>query len=217
MEENELTTSTGLSKEQKIGFILLLAFAFLAIGLGVLQIRNTMYGRFALNDKTPITIKDQVNTVDALRFRDTDKDGLNDFEELYVYSTSPYLADFDSDGILDGDEVKKSTNPLCAEGKDCSVNPEEAFIIANSSTIGIDSVGVNSSTVAAEVISDFQATISDPAKVRKLLLESGVSADVINNISDSELMGMINEMMNSSSTAQNIQDLNSSLTTSTKK
>ena len=134
MADIEQPEETGLSKEQKIGFILLLAFAIFAIGLGIMQIRNTMYSRFALNDKVPFHLKDQVNTVDALRFRDTDKDSLTDFDELYVYGTSPYLADTDSDGILDGEEIKRGINPNCAEGQDCSMTPETAAVIVNTSS-----------------------------------------------------------------------------------
>ena len=33
-----------------------------------------------------------------LRKKDTDRDGLNDYSELKIYKTSPYLADSDSDG-----------------------------------------------------------------------------------------------------------------------
>ena len=103
----------GLSKEQKIGVILLSIFSVFAIGLGILQIRNTMYAPFALNKKIPPLVRDDINTEEALMYRDTDKDGLNDFDESYVYLTSRYLADTDSDGLSDKAEVYKRTDPLC--------------------------------------------------------------------------------------------------------
>ena len=43
---------------------------------------------------------------EILKTKDTDEDGINDFDELYVYETSVYLADSDSDGIDDGEEIK---------------------------------------------------------------------------------------------------------------
>ena len=37
-----------------------------------------------------------------LYFRDSDFDGVSDYEELYVLGTNPYAADTDRDGIPDG-------------------------------------------------------------------------------------------------------------------
>ncbi|MBU1036941.1 CAP domain-containing protein [Patescibacteria group bacterium] len=42
---------------------------------------------------------------------DADKDGLNDYEEKYIYGTDPYNPDTDLDGMSDGKEVKKGRNP----------------------------------------------------------------------------------------------------------
>ena len=44
--------------------------------------------------------------------QDSDGDGLNDYEEIYVYHTDPYNPDTDGDGYLDGDEVAHGYNPL---------------------------------------------------------------------------------------------------------
>ncbi len=216
MVDIEQPTENGLSKEQKIGFILLLAFAIFAIGLGVLQIRNTMYSRFALNDQVPFQLKDQVNTVDALRFRDTDKDGINDFDELYVYGTSPYLADTDSDGIPDGEEVKRGLNPNCVEGQDCSLTPETAAVVVNVSSTLDPSMSAPADQPAIEL----GQAIQDPVQVRKMLIGAGVKKDVIDKFSDVQLMKMVNEIMSpsSTSTVNNIQNLNNNLSaTGTKK
>ena len=45
-----------LTREQKVGFTLLLVFAVFAIGLGIMQIRNTMYAPFALGSGIPSEI-----------------------------------------------------------------------------------------------------------------------------------------------------------------
>jgi len=42
---------------------------------------------------------------------DTDNDGLNDFEEVNVYKTSPVIKDTDGDGYDDGAEVKNGFDP----------------------------------------------------------------------------------------------------------
>jgi len=214
MADIEQPVENGLSKEQKIGFVLLLAFAILAIGLGVLQIRNTMYGHFSLNNQIPNVLKDQVNTVDALRFRDTDKDSLNDFDELYVYGTSPYLSDTDSDDISDGDEMKRGLNPNCAEGQDCSLTPDAAVIAVNVNSTLDPSLAMPADQPAMNL----GQAIQDPAQVRQMLIGAGVDKNVVNKFSDADLMKMVTEIMNPSSTISNIKNLNTNLSvTGTKK
>lgn len=65
-------------------------------------------------DTAPIAAADTVNSDGcALSQLDTDGDGLNDYEELVVYSTDPTLADTDGDTLTDYDEVVVyNTNPL---------------------------------------------------------------------------------------------------------
>src|SRR3989338_5383798 len=138
----EQGTGAGLSKERKIGFILLLFFGILAITFGFVQIRNTMFAPFALNTKVPPLDKELINDANALRFRDTDKDGINDFDELYVYTTSPYLADTDSDGTPDAKEIAEGTDPVCPKGKVCGGAEEEG-------------------TVVTTTMSDFEARMSE--------------------------------------------------------
>jgi hypothetical protein len=102
----------GLSKEQKTGVILLSIFAIFAIGLGILQIRNTMYAPFALNKQIPnLKISGyDINSNEALMYRDIDKDGLCDNEEP-LYRTDPLNPDTDGDGFLDGEEVASGHYP----------------------------------------------------------------------------------------------------------
>ena len=46
---------------------------------------------------------------------DTDEDGLNDYEEIYVYNTSPVSEDTDLDGMTDGTEIAAGLDPLNAD------------------------------------------------------------------------------------------------------
>lgn len=84
-----------------------------------------------------------------LREQDTDGDGLNDYDELYVFRTSPFLEDSDSDGIPDGVEVAQESDPNCPKGKTC----RQAKIFAASSaaqqqggSAPTDSSGTNPAT-----------------------------------------------------------------------
>jgi formylglycine-generating enzyme required for sulfatase activity len=47
--------------------------------------------------------------------RDPDSDGLTNFQEIIVRLTNPNVADSDSDGVNDGQEVIDTTNPLIAD------------------------------------------------------------------------------------------------------
>lgn len=199
-----------LSKEQKIGFVLLSVFAILAIGLGMLQIRNTMYAPFALNNEIPAGIKDQINSPEALHFRDTDLDGLNDFDELYVYSTSPYLTDTDSDGIVDKMEIEQGKNPLCAEGVDCAgtlFNPGVILDSNASATIQVADPGAPPA--------DFNAILSDPAQIRTILRNSGIEENILEKFSDADLVEVIKEMTASSTPILNQIESNFNYATTT--
>ena len=195
----------GLVKEQKIGFVLLLIFAVITIGLGLLQIRNTLYSPFALNNKVPVSIKDEVTTIDSLRFRDTDQDSLSDYDELYTFGTSPYLADTDSDKVSDAAEQQRGTNPLCPEGKDCSGLVGDSAAVASSTTV------LSSEAVLGPAPTDFQDLLSNPAQLRKLLIEGGVDPKVVSQVSDAELMIMVNEMIKTNTTTMAQLELLNSL------
>lgn len=44
--------------------------------------------------------------------KDSDYDGVSDYNEVYVYQTDPLNPDTDGDGISDGKEIQRGTNPL---------------------------------------------------------------------------------------------------------
>lgn len=118
-----------LHHTQKVGFALLVVFAVCVMVLGVLQFRTIIYGSVAYK---PVQVDRDVSAInrlyedDATRLQliDTDQDGINDFEELNFYNTSPYLVDTDSDGMSDKAEIDQGTDPICPQGGDCELfNP----------------------------------------------------------------------------------------------
>ncbi|MBI4239781.1 hypothetical protein HY620_02255 [Candidatus Uhrbacteria bacterium] len=58
----------------------------------------------------------QQDPLEALKSFDSDNDGLNDYDETYVYHTSSTSADTDGDTYTDADEIKNGYNPL-GQGK----------------------------------------------------------------------------------------------------
>lgn len=186
-----------ITHEQKIGLVLLSAFVLLAVTLGLIQMRNTLYKPFALNKSIPPLLGEQVNTPDALRYRDTDFDGLTDFDELYIYTTSPYLADSDSDGIKDKDEINSGKNPNCAEGKDCS-----ASIVTEGSAL--PETPTQQELFNYSFPDNIEDLLKQPENIRMLLLEAGLSQDVISKLSDEDLAKMATDIFASSTLMQGI-------------
>src|SRR3989338_4468741 len=174
----------SLSKEQKIGFSLLLVFAVLAVTLCFLQIRNTLYAPFALNNKVPLSLKNEINTPDALRYRDTDHDELNDFDELYVYGTSPYLYDTFSYGFSDKEVVGKGL-ALCPKGQCTDATT------ASSAGVTSSSIATANTPPTGFTPADFAAALQDPAQIRSMLREAGVSEADLQKISDKDLLATV--------------------------
>lgn len=195
----------NLSKEQKIGFVLLLVFGIVAVALGLLQMRNTIYSPFVFHlskDYTP-----PVSEEEKLKSLDTDRDGLSDYDELYVYNTSPYLADTDSDGVLDKMEIDKGTDPLCPEGQSCGLDTEGAM---NTSTPELVTSPLMNETMPSNIFGqmglvndsntvnflDMANILKDPPRLRKMLVENGqMDPAVLAEISDEDLIKMVNEMV----------------------
>lgn len=197
-------SKSGLTKEQKTGFVLLLIFGILAVGLGLLQMRNTIYGPFIirLSDKSDTANQEASLLNDEARLQsiDTDQDGLNDFEELNFYETSSYLADTDSDGLNDKVEIEKGTNPSCPEGETCGVNEFAVVVTTSTPPIALplaapDMLGASGNPGLQE-LGDLQKVLSDPNQIRQLFLSTGkISADDLSKISDAELMKMVGEIV----------------------
>lgn len=139
----------------------------------------------------------------TLKKQDTDGDGLSDYDELYIYNTSPYLADSDSDNVSDFDEVKAGTNPNCPQGQTCfQAAQQPSATVANSGTTSTtDSGGV-------------QITA---AQLRQLLVKSGkVTQAQADALTDDDLNQLYQEMLKEnpslSSSLQNAQTTTSTAT-----
>lgn len=122
---------TSAPKSQKPVLAGLIAFGALAIALGALNLKRLIGpARVAPNANVPAIpstreeFEQQQRAV--LEALDTDRDGINDLTELEWTKTSPFLADSDSDGKTDKEEVDAGEDPNCPKGKTCgpAVQPE---------------------------------------------------------------------------------------------
>jgi hypothetical protein len=195
----------GLTSAQKTGFVLLLIFGILAVGMGVLQMRNNIFGPFVLHiDKTNLDEASLFMDENArLQSIDTDHDGLNDYEEIYFYETSAYLPDTDSDGLDDKTEISQGKNPFCPEGEAC----ESADAILVTSTVTFDIVKTADGVKPADFLStispasgqvDLQAEIKkwtqNPEKLRETLLATGsITKEDLAKIDDATLIKLLQD------------------------
>ena len=119
LEQNQ-KTGQSLGKNQKIAVAILGVLAVAVIIAWMVQLKNSINSPFAYN---PTETTETASTCEgpecqeSLKTKDTDEDGLTDWDELNVYETSPYLEDSDSDGISDWEEINRGTDPNCPEGR----------------------------------------------------------------------------------------------------
>lgn len=210
--------SAPLNAEQKIAFALLLflgvggvVFGFRSFGSAIYRpIQEQLAKYYTGEDVVNANAKDSADR-EAQKTQDTDSDGLSDYDELYVYKTSPYLTDSDSDGIDDTAEVYGGTDPNCPVGKDCigigssetsavlSADQNAASIIggAPGNNSGILQAGQYNFQSPEDVQAFFQAaTIQE---IRSALLQAGVSQTDLDAMSDEELQTLFNQAVTNAS------------------
>lgn len=80
-------------------------------------------------------------------FKDSDKDGISDYDEVNIYSTDPFNVDTDGDGFIDGNEILSGYDPLNAAAeaavafespKDTGVVREDILSVDDIVTISTD-------------------------------------------------------------------------------
>ena len=207
-----------------------------AILFGIFQFKNQIFQPYQRpKAERSLTLSAPSVTQDLLGLsqKDTDQDGLSDFDELNIYGTSPYLPDSDSDGISDQQEIARGADPNCPQGNNCfalselqqgqSVEPSPSVLSGQASASelrallqqsGLPADSLNSFS-DADILSIYQEALgsgeagSNPAsptvdlpsgaienlsadQIRQLLQEQGgISAEILNQISDQELMQLV--------------------------
>jgi hypothetical protein len=202
-------------------------FLFVVIGasaliLGVLSANKDINAPMQVNEAATAKANALTNGVEALKTKDTDGDGLSDYDELYVYHTSPYIKDSDSDGIPDGVEIKNGTDPNCPEGKNCGTPapanypPPTAMPDLNTAAnalSNLDSLLANLPTgdstptpptaptakptpsvnLPAPSGSGTTSTGAAAAQIRALLKQQGLGDNILSTIDDQTLIDMYNQ------------------------
>lgn len=181
---------TKLSREQKAGFIFVVACGLCALVLGGQYLWTHMASPFAVNYTGPeffTGTEQEAQQIATQRRADSDSDTISDYDELYIYKTSPYLADSDSDGLQDGQEITSGQDPNCALGAACEARGNEDVVTPNGSA----SLDAEAETLAArqQALDAALAELSalQPAEIRILLVESGASQAEVDAMTDSQI------------------------------
>lgn len=221
-----------MDKDRKLALSVLGVFSLLIIVIAFLNIRNLVRFPFELRDpdtgKKIVANKDGAgntcsdgscsaeNNLNAenldLKLVDTDGDGLSDWDELFIYSTSPYLEDTDGDGLSDYEEIfVYKTDPNCPEGGDCSVTSpifDDAKAVGQGQTGGSgDLYDLLKSTDQSQAIGEaansqlYNISLSD---LRAELVKAGFAEEEINLISDEDLLAIYKQSLGSSSSSPNL-------------
>ncbi|MDP3771456.1 MAG: hypothetical protein Q8R16_04100 [bacterium] len=184
----------------------LIAFGILAIVLGMLQLQRAIRPTRSVTAGSVPTIPRTREELEALQRAaiaglDTDRDGLSDLDELEMTQTSPFLADSDSDGKNDKEEVDAGEDPNCPKGKMCgsSVRPETvvrpvvpSLDLSDTPTVGSPSLPASSSGA--------HPVTADPIALRRALERQGIPAAILDQLTDEQLMTSYGSMLGSIST-----------------
>lgn len=195
--------SSELTRKEKLGFVGLVILAILIIYLGFRQMGNSIKGPFAAKLASRPPAAEELSSAaqqELLKQKDTDKDGLSDYDELYLYSTSPYLADTDSDGVTDKEEIEKGADPNCPTGKDCGaeiVNPAGAA----KTTATIVSPIASIPSVDQILLQVLFGEKPDPQLLREFLTKQGMDKKTLDLFNDEELINIFKETVSATSTA----------------
>jgi Bacterial TSP3 repeat len=204
---------------QIFGVILFIAVGVSAIFLGVKQYTQKINGPFAANAVAIAALKNQmqanVNSAAVDKTKDTDGDGLSDYDEVNIYHTSPYLKDTDSDGIPDGVEIKNGTDPNCPQGQTCVSQPSTNNQIPTDNEPDLNTL-VNEQENINSMINEVQnipvpvatpetntpaneptnaAAPPSAADIRAMLINAGLDEQSLEGVNDQDLIQLYNESL----------------------
>lgn len=210
-------------EQQQLTVAFLVIISVSTLILGFLQVRHLLNRPFYYFTQVDVNSyvqpfteeEEQLSQVVESQNKDTDEDGLNDYEELYVYSSSPYIADTDSDGFSDKQEVDSNHNPNCPASENClggtteGASELDSAILTNPDDLRVALMNYGYSQEQVAAMSDEQLRaayvaiitseqpIAEPSQadqLRSAILQAGiVDEETLNTLSDEEIIRIYSE------------------------
>lgn len=197
-----LKPASPLTTEQKVAFGLLMflglggvVFGAQSFGANMMRPIQEQIAAFYTGEEFLTSDERESREMEEAKTKDTDLDGLVDYDELYVYKTSPYIADSDSDGFGDKEEVYSGNNPNCPTGQNCGLIAGSAEAVGETSGADafIEGLGeeqlLDAGDVTFESEEDIQTFFQQATldQIRAALLEAGMSQEELDLIDDETL------------------------------
>jgi hypothetical protein len=205
----DLAPHPAYTRPQKIAVAVLAVFGVFVVTAWFIQLKKSIRDPLAYSETSQQNSQNCPNgdcsgaNTEALKNKDTDADGLTDYDELYTYKTSPYLEDTDSDGFSDKAELDSKNNPNCPVGRDCNATPLEndaAIIQPDGSATGtpsaeeLDAEGAIMQQMITQTQASGAATGQNPAQ------------NVATTAQDSQYQKLLNGTLDANSLRQMLLD-----------
>lgn len=206
---------TSLSHEQKAAFVLLMFLGLGGVVLGFLSFGANIRRPFEIQiarytgDTYLTSSQKEAKEEEAMKTTDTDKDGLMDYDERYVFKTSPYLTDTDSDGVDDRAEVFAGSDPNCPRGKDCGRSIASADAASGTSADPNALLGTIPDSPFSQGLADVNLSSTDDLmtffnslstdQIRQALEESGVPKETLDAMDDDTVRQVFNDAVSQAS------------------
>lgn len=194
MRTNLVTEWKNFSTQQKLGLAVFVVVGLATAVLGFARIKKNIALPFVRKEGLVFKTTEELELEreQKLKEQDTDKDTLNDYDELYVFRTSPFLEDTDSDGENDGQEVATNSDPNCPKGKTCR-QPRLSTTVATdapaaSGTVAPSTVpsAATEAEQAALIVKAIEETFGDPSTLTPEIIAEKLAA-----MSSTELRGFL--------------------------
>lgn len=188
---------TSLSREQKAGLFFVVICGLGALIFGVQYVWAHMAKPFSVEYTGPRLVtgaEKESAEIAQQKSSDTDNDAVSDYDELYIFKTSPYLADSDSDGMSDGEEINAGQDPNCAAGANCASAVDG--IAAEDHADFLE----DSATAAQTEAQRLQASLDTlrnipPEEIRLLLINAGATEAEISAMSDEDIKTLYEQLL----------------------
>lgn len=140
------------NQQQKLIMLMAALFGAATLIFGIINWRAQIFRPFIRKGpavELKSTAELEQDRRESLKTKDTDKDSLSDYDELYIYRTSPFLEDSDSDTFFDSDEIARGSDPNCPEGQTCRQPRSTGEAMTTPPTVEMPPSGVSTTEPSA--------------------------------------------------------------------